>query len=68
MMAAIIATVLIAIVLAYTAYRALNAMALHRIAFQVALRILMDNGIEPDDDKIDAALAALRGDRLEERT
>ena len=68
MMAAIIATALIAIVLAYTAHRALKAMALYRIAFQVALRILKDNGIEPDDDKIEAALAALRRDRREERT
>ena len=67
MMEAIIATVLIAIVLAYAAYRAFNAMALYRLAFQVALRILMDKGIKPDDGKIDAALAALRGDRREER-
>lgn len=68
MMAAIIATGLIAIVLAYTAHSAHKAMELYRAAFLVVLQILMDNGIEPEDDKIDAALAALRGDRREERT
>lgn len=68
MMAAIIATGLIAIVLAYSAYRAHKAVAVYRLAFQVALRMLLDNGIEPDDDKIGAALDALRGDRREERT
>ena len=68
MMAAIIATVLIAIVLAYSAYSVYKAMTLYRAAFQVALQILLDNRIKPDDDKIGAALDALRGDRREERT
>ena len=65
MMAAIIALALIAIVLAYIAHDANETMVLYRIAFSVALRILTDNGIEPDDDMIEAAYNALRGDSRE---
>lgn len=68
MMAAIIALALIAIVLAYIAHDANKTMALYRIAFKVVLRILTDNGIEPDNDMIEAAHDALREDSREERT
>lgn len=65
MMVVIIALVLIAIVLAYIAHNANKAMVLCLAALEVALQILTDNGIEPDDDMIAAAYDALRGDSRE---
>lgn len=65
MMAAIIALALIAIVLAYIAHNANETMVLYRTAFSVVLRILTDNGIEPDDDMIESAYDALHGDSRE---
>lgn len=65
MMVVIIDLVLIAIVLAYIAHDANETMVLYRTAFEVVLRILTDNAIEPDDDMIEAAYDALRGDSRE---